>query len=133
VGLFQQMREAPERARAGTLMAAFFQDAPLLVVDVAHASLGRYALAAGLRVVGDKSSCDPGEIMQGLLKEAMAGDAAAERVARKTMGLASHWYASNMALELVHGITAVLREIQSHNYVLGNFDPEATFKKAIGA
>jgi hypothetical protein len=71
--------------------------------------------------------------MQGLLKEAMAGDAAAERVARKTMGLASHWYASNMALELVHGITAVLREIQSHNYVLGNFDPEATFKKAIGA
>ena len=116
MGLFQQMREAPERARAGTFMAAFFQDAPLTIVDVAHASVGRDALAAGLRVVGDKSGLDPGEMMT-LLKEAMAGDAAAERVARNVMGLASHWYASNMVLELVHGITAVFREIQSHKYV----------------
>jgi hypothetical protein len=52
---------------------------------------------------------------------------------RRIMSLASHWYASNLGLELVHGITAVLREIQSRKYVLDDsFDQEATFKKAFG-
>jgi hypothetical protein len=134
VGLFQQWREAPERVRAGKFMVAFFEEAPFMVVDGMYTSLGRDALAAGLRGIGDKSGYDPSEVMQLLLKKAMAGDAVMEEMVRRAMGFASHWYASNMALETVHGITAVFREIQSRKYVCdGSFDPLATFKKAIGA
>jgi hypothetical protein len=136
MGVFQQWREAPERVRAGKFMAAFFQDAPLVVVDVMHASLGRDALAAALRAVGDKSSgFDPGELMQAL-REKAAGDAIGERLVRRIMSLASHWYASHLALELVRGTTAVFREIQDHKYALDDAgaeeDVDAAFKKAFG-
>ena len=134
MGLFQQMREAPERARAGTFMAAFFEEAPIGIVDAMHNSVGRDALGFGLQKMGDKSGCDPGEMMQILLKKAMEGDALAERTARKTLIFAAHWWASNMMLELMRAAVAVFREIQSRKYVLDDsFDPEATFKKAIGA
>jgi hypothetical protein len=101
MGLFQEIRETPERVRAGKFMAAFFQDAPLYVIDVMHVSVGRDALAEGLRSVGDKSGLDPELLMQTLMEKAMTSDAVAERVARQIMGFASHWHANRLALELV--------------------------------
>ena len=101
-------------------MAAFFEEAPIGIVDAMHNSVGRDALGFGLQKMGDKSGCDPGAL--------------AERTARKTLIFAAHWWASNMMLELMRAALAVFREIQSRKYVLDDsFDPEATFKKAIGA
>jgi hypothetical protein len=135
VGLFQQWREAPERAGEGKFMAAFFQDAPFGVVEVMHNSVGRDALGATLRVEGEKSGCDPGLVMQALVEKA-AGDAVGERLVRRIMGLASHWVASHLDLELVRAMAAVYREIQDHKYALDDAgaaeDVDAAFKKAFG-
>ena len=78
---------------------------------------------------------DPGAQMQELLEAWTTGDAVCERIARMVIGQASiDWAATIQPLEMVRGATAVFREIQSHKYVLDDtFDPEAAFKKAIGA
>jgi hypothetical protein len=116
-------------------MAAFFQDAPFAVVEVMHNSVGRDALGAALRVEGEKSGLDPGLVTQTLVEKA-AGDAVGERLVRRILGLASHWYASHLDLELVRGVTAVYREIQDHNYTLDDAgaaeDIDAAFKKTFG-
>jgi hypothetical protein len=53
-------------------------------------------------------------------------------IARKVMGFASHWSASNAALPFIRGIADVLREIQNHKYVFdASYDIEETFKKAV--
>lgn len=142
MGLFQRMREAPERVTAGKFMAAFFKEAPLSIVEVMYTSVGRDALALGLRDLREQAKKkegvqipegDPGEQMQEMLEAWTTGDAACERIARMVIGQASnYWAATIQPIEMLRAVTAVFREIQSHKYVL-DFDPEVTFKKAIGA
>jgi hypothetical protein len=131
VGLFQQMREAPERVRIGKFMAAFFQDAPLSVVAVVSDAVTPNALAFALKKMGDKSGRDPEALMQMLLNDAKAGDAEHERVARNILGVASHGLASSLPLELIRAHLDAFVEIQSHNYV-NRYDLEAAFGKAFG-
>jgi hypothetical protein len=143
MGLFQQMRETPERVRSGKFMAAFFKEAPLSIVEAMYTSVGRDALASGLRDLRKQAKekegvqipeGDPGEQMQELLEAWTTGDAVCERIARMVIGQASmYWAATLQPLEMVRAVTAVFREIQSRKYVLDDtFDPEATLKKAMG-
>ena len=144
MGLFQQMRERPERVRAGKFAAAFFKEAPLSVVKVMYASVGGNNLALGLRDLRKQAKekegvqipeGDPGEQMQELLEAWRTGDAVGERFARMVIGQASiYWAYTLQPIEMVRAMTAVLREIQSRKYVLDDisFDPEAIIKKALG-
>lgn len=77
MGLFQRMRERPERIRAGKFMAAFFREAPLSIVEAMYPSVGRGALALGMRDLWDEvkkkegvqiPEGDPGEQMKEMLE-----------------------------------------------------------------
>ena len=145
MGLFQGMREGPERIRAGKFMAAFFREAPLSIVKLMYTSVGRDALALGLRDLREQAKKeegvqlpegDPGEQMKEMLEAwTTTGDAHIERFARIVIAQASiYWAYTIQPIEMLRAVTAVFREIQSRKYVLDDsFDPEATFKKAIGA
>jgi hypothetical protein len=144
MGLFQRMRERPERISAGKFMAAFFREAPLSIVEAMYPSVGRGALALGMRDLWDEvkkkegvqlPEGDPGEQMKEMLEAWTTGDAHIEHYARIVIAQASiHWAYTIEPLEMVRALTAVFREIQSHKYVLDDsFDIEAIFKKAIGA
>src|ERR1700722_1654571 len=143
MGLFQRMRERPERISAGKFMAAFFREAPLSIVEAMYPSVGRGALASGMRDLWDEvkkkegvqlPEGDPGEQMKEMLEAWTTGDVHIEHYARIVIAQASiHWAYTIEPLEMVRALTAVFREIQSHKYVLDDsFDIEAIFKKAIG-
>ena len=52
MGLFQRMRDAPERVKLGLFAASFFEEAPIEIIDMFHSVLGRPALAKGLGNIG---------------------------------------------------------------------------------
>jgi len=130
VGLFQKLRQAPERVKLGIFAASFFDEAPVDVIDLMHPCLGRPALAKGLANIGAGSGGDIEGKVQVFVKGAKAGNAAYERLLRSIMADAAVEFAGTAPVESVNAVTTVFREVQSRGYVLEDtFDPvESTLR-----